>query len=96
MGTCFLDIGDGISNKAVTLIDSLKDIPPVEPKWLELKQNGIVVGKFLAFFSFLKNNLEDIPKTINIPKKRFKINLMIYGLRGMKSNGMFSVKKPYI
>jgi len=35
-------------------------------------------------------------KSIDIPKKKYVVTLLILGLRGLKSNGLLDVKKPYI
>ena len=67
-----------------------------KPKWFNITQNGILSGRFLASFILLQNFSECIHPQINIPRAKFRLNLFILGLRGLKSTGILSVKKPYI
>ncbi len=53
-------------------------------------------GRFLASIILLQNYTGSIPPQINIPRAKFRLNLYVLGLRGLKSTGVISVKKPYI
>ena len=92
IGTAFIDVGDGLKNKSVVYGDSTRP----RPKWYDLTQNGIVSGRFLVSIILLPNYSRSIPPQINIAKAKYELRLFVLGLRGMKSTGVISVKKPFI
>ena len=53
-------------------------------------------GKFLASFTLIPQHKDKIERGISISHSLYKINLLMLGLRGLKSPGLFSIKKPYI
>ena len=92
IGTTFIDVGDGLKEKSVVYGD--KERP--KPKWFEITQNGVSAGKFLATITLFPNYNRSIPPQINIKRAKFNIQLLILGLRGLKTTGIISVKKPFI
>lgn len=64
--------------------------------WYDLYIENVKHGRFLAGITVVKEANIPIPKQIEIKMKKFKLNLYILGLRGLKSTGIVSVRKPYI
>lgn len=66
------------------------------PKWFTVTNNGVVSGKFLACFIILQDASMSISPGIDIPFEKYNIHMFMLGMRGLKSNGLIDVKRPYM
>lgn len=92
IGSCYVNIEKGLKEQAITVNSSAN----AKPVWYDLVIEDMKYGKFLLGINIFRNSSVSIPKKIEFAKKMFTVNLFILGLRGLKSNGVVSIRNPYL
>ena len=92
IGSCYIDLDNLVRHNLIQVNTVVNE----EPRWYPLSIENSQHGRVLMGLTLIRNRSVNIPPVINLRSKKYQISLYILGLRGVKSTGLVSVRKPYI